>query len=118
MDTTLSPTAASNPFLTVFLGARLMLGVLLIIGMIVPDLAFAQSSGEEFESIYATIRGWMTGTFGKLISLAAILVGLTIGVVKQSAMAAVIGVAIALVLVYSPGVIETLFDVGAAAGGV
>ena len=61
-------------------------------------LVIAGDGGKEFEAVYEMIEGWATGTLGKIIALAALIVGIGFGLVRQSVIAAVIGIAMALVL--------------------
>jgi len=61
-----------------------------------------------FDAVYQTIRGWATGSLGKLFAVAAFIIGMGIGLVKQSAMAIVLGLAFALIMFYGPGIIDSL----------
>ena len=121
--TTSSPTAApeassphKRPFLVRFVANY---GLLIVALSLLASISFASSSagggggdnGEStFGGIYDTLKGWVTGTFGKLLALSAFAVGMGIGVVKQSVMAIVIGIAFALVLAYGPALIEGVFS--------
>jgi len=71
--------------------------------------ALAGTGGTEFNTVYDQISGWTEGTLGKTITVAALLVGLGIGVIKQSVIAAVVGLAMAMVAAFGPGVIEGVF---------
>ena len=51
---------------------------------------------------------WATGTLGKIIALAALIVGIGFGLVRQSVIAAVIGISMALVLNFGPSVISNI----------
>lgn len=68
----------------------------------------ATSSDMAFKDIYEAIKDWTTGWFGRTIALALILVGMAMGVVKQSVMAAVPGMAAGLILSVAPGVVENI----------
>lgn len=61
-----------------------------------------------FDSIYTTISDWATGSLGKLFAVAAFIIGMGIGLVRQSAMAIVLGLAFALIMFYGPGIIDSL----------
>lgn len=61
-----------------------------------------------FTAVYTTVSGWATGSLGKLFAVAAFIIGMGIGLVKQSAMAIVLGLAFALIMFYGPGIIDTL----------
>lgn len=70
------------------------------------NLALAGAGGTEFDSIYVTLTDWSTGTLGKIIALGIILTGLGIGVVRQSIMAVVVGIAGGLALFNAPTVVD------------
>lgn len=68
--------------------------------------AFAGTGGQQqFGSLANQLTGWSQGSLGIVIAIAALLVGLSIGVVKQSLMAVVTGIGIAIALYYGPDVI-------------
>lgn len=75
--------------------------------------AMAGAGGTEFTQIHDQISGWVNGTLGKTIGVASLLVGLGIGVIKQSVMAAVVGVSIALVAGFGPDVIDGVITAAA-----
>ncbi len=96
----------------------------LVLGMVLvlPQVALAGSTGstggtsgggQEFATIYNLIKEWMEGTLGTILALAAFTVGLGMGVVRQSIMAVVLGIAMAITAHYGPDVIENV-SVGAA----
>lgn len=62
--------------------------------------------GSEFEDIWDLIQGWSQGVLGRIIALGALIVGIAFGLVRQSVVAAVIGISMAIVLQYGPDVIE------------
>lgn len=68
-------------------------------------LVIAGDGGDEFEAVYEMLVDWSTGTLGKIIALSALIVGIGFGLVRQSVIAAVIGIAMALVLNFGPTVI-------------
>ena len=77
--------------------------------------------GSEFEEIWTLIQGWSQGVLGRIIALGALIVGIAFGLVRQSVVAAVIGISMAIVLQYGPDVIEgivTSTAVGAQAAQV
>lgn len=74
--------------------------------------AFAGAGGTEFTQVHDQVSGWANGTLGKVLGVAALLVGLGIGVIKQSVMAAVVGVSMALVAGFGPGVIDGVITAG------
>ena len=62
-----------------------------------------------FSEIVISLDGWMTGSLGKVFALGALGTGLAIGVVKQSVMSVVTGVAVALSASVGPGVLTNIF---------
>jgi len=66
-------------------------------------VAVAGTGGTEFNSAMSTIRDWFEGDLGRLIAVAALGIGLAIGVIQQSIMAVVVGFAMALALALSQG---------------
>ncbi|MEM3793359.1 MAG: TraA family conjugative transfer protein [Candidatus Bathyarchaeia archaeon] len=68
----------------------------------------AGTTGTEFTDIYTTIQEWTQGYLGRVISLGAFLVGIAMGIVRQSIMAVVTGIGTALAVQYSPTVIESI----------
>lgn len=81
--------------------------------MLCATLASAGAGGTEFTQIYDQLSGWVNGTLGKTIGVASLLVGLGIGVIKQSVMAAVVGVSISLVAGFGPDVIDGVITAAA-----
>lgn len=63
-----------------------------------------------FDSIYDTIVGWSQGSLGKVLAITAFLVGMAAGIMRQSAMAVVLGLAFALIFAYGPGIIDQIFS--------
>lgn len=61
-----------------------------------------------FDTVYTTLSNWATGSLGKLFAVAAFIIGMGIGLVRQSAMAIVLGLAFALIMFYGPGIIDNL----------
>jgi len=73
-------------------------------------LSAASMAGTDttFDGIYDLIVGWATGSLGKLFAVAAFVVGMGIGLVRQSVMAIVIGIGVGLVMFYGPGIIDSI----------
>lgn len=88
----------------------LMMGVALL----APALAMAGAGGGEFTEVYDQLTGWANGVLGKVLGVAALLVGLGVGVIKQSVIAAVVGIAMALTAGFGPGVIDGIITSGVA----
>ena len=91
--------------------------VLLALAMVValaPMQASAGAGGTEFTQVYDQLTGWSNGTLGKVLGIAALLVGLGVGMIKQSVIAAVVGIAMALTAGFGPGVIDGVISTGMA----
>ncbi|GMG94824.1 conjugal transfer pilus assembly protein TraA [Cupriavidus metallidurans] len=67
------------------------------------------ASDTTFAQIVTRLSDWMTGSLGTVFALGSLAVGLAIGVVKQSVMSVVTGVAVALSASLGPGVLQGLF---------
>ena len=61
-----------------------------------------------FDSVVTLVTDWAQGSLGKLLSIAAFIVGMGIGLIRQSVMAVVIGIAFALVMFYGPTIIGNI----------
>ncbi|MCX5814931.1 MAG: hypothetical protein NTX75_01635 [Proteobacteria bacterium] len=70
--------------------------------------AHAGTGGTEFTDIYDTLTGWSTGALGKTIAAGAFLVGIAMGVVKQSVISVVTGISTALAVNYTPTIIDAV----------
>lgn len=62
-----------------------------------------------FQTAVDTITAWTQGTLGTLISLAIVIVGISVGIVRQSIMGVVVGVGAALALMNAPDIIDGMF---------
>ncbi len=91
---------------------NLKMAMLLALVASVPMQAMAGAGGGEFTEVYDQLTGWSNGILGKVLGVAALLVGLGVGVIKQSVMAAVVGIAVALTAGFGPGVIDGVITSG------
>lgn len=64
--------------------------------------------GDEFDDVWDRLEDWTTGTLGKIIAGAMILVGIIGGVARQSLMAFAVGIAGAMGLNYAPEIVGTI----------
>ena len=64
----------------------------------------------EFQNMFDTLVGWTEGFLGKMLAVGAFLIGMGMGIVKQSIMAVALGIAFALTLAYAPAIIEGIFS--------
>ncbi|NAX35470.1 pili assembly chaperone [Vibrio sp. V27_P1S3P104] len=63
-----------------------------------------------FGSWVDQMTDWVEGSLGKGIAISFVIVGIIMGVVRQSLMAFAIGVGAALGLIYAPGIINNMFS--------
>ncbi len=73
-----------------------------------PGMALAGTGGTEFNSAYTTLTDWLSGDLGRLITAGLLIVGLAMGIVRQSVMAAVPAIAAGLVVSVAPTVIGAI----------
>ncbi len=84
--------------------------VLAAVALAGASLAIATTSTDtDFAAVVTLLTNWSQGTLGRTLALGMFVVGIAAGIVRQSVMAAVAGVAGALVLNYGPGVIDGIF---------
>lgn len=93
-------------------GRYLKMAAMVALVASVPLQAMAGSGGGEFTEVYDQLTGWSNGILGKVLGVAALLVGLGVGVIKQSVIAAVVGIAMALTAGFGPGVIDGVITSG------
>lgn len=72
------------------------------------DASFAGGGGTEFEDVWMTLEEWTQGTLGRIITLAIIVVGAVIGVVRQSLMTFAVGFAMGMGLYNAPLIINSV----------
>jgi conjugal transfer pilus assembly protein TraA len=85
--------------------APLSMAVFAVLCLTLSSASFAGTGGTEFTSAYTTLTGWLQGDLGRLIAASLLVVGLVMGVVRQSIMAAVPAIACGLVATVAPTVI-------------
>ena len=79
---------------------------------IVAGSAVAGSGGTEFGAIVTQLQGWLEGGLGQVLALGSLAVGLGIGIVQQSIMSVVVGIAMAIAVFYGPGVLTGIINSG------
>ncbi len=82
--------------------------VILIAAVLVPGLALAGTADTEFQPLYQKFLDWVSGYLGKTLAVGALIGGLFIGIIRQSPLPAVAGIAAAVFAAYGPIVIEGL----------
>lgn len=76
--------------------------------------AMAGTGGSEFSELNDLFEGWSEGILGRILAVGALIIGISFGLVRQSVVAAVIGISMAIVLQYGPDVIEGIITASAA----
>lgn len=83
--------------------------------VLVPMAVFAASGGMtvagmgDFGNAYTRVRTWATGDLGRLVTVGLLVTGVSMGIVRQSVMAAVPAAGAGLALSLGPGIIEAIF---------
>lgn len=87
---------------------NIMSKIFLALGVsaLVAGAVHAGTSSTEFDAVYTTLVGWAQGSLGKVAALSMILVGIVAGVVRQSLMAFVVGIAAGLGLYTAPAIVD------------
>ena len=65
---------------------------------------------DPMSNTYSDLHAWAQGSVGKTVTLACILVGVVMGVARQSLMAFAIGIFMGLGIYNSPTIIDTIFS--------
>lgn len=79
---------------------------------VVAGAAVAGGGGTEFGAIVTQLTDWLEGGLGQVLALGALAVGLGIGIVQQSIMSVVVGIAMAIAVFYGPGVLTGIITAG------
>lgn len=79
---------------------------------VVAGTAVAGSGGTEFGAIVTQLTDWLEGGLGQVLALGALAVGLGIGIVQQSIMSVVVGIAMAIAVFYGPQVLTGIITSG------
>lgn len=82
------------------------LGVVMV--MLFAGRALAGTGGTEFQEIYTTLTDWTTGYLGKSMAAGLFLTGMAIGIIRQSLMAIVLGIAGGMAVHYTPSIIDAV----------
>jgi conjugal transfer pilus assembly protein TraA len=77
---------------------------------VVTGAAVAGGGGLEFDVAVTQLVDWLEGGLGQLLALAALAVGLGIGIVQQSVMAVVVGIGMAIAVFYGPGILTGIIS--------
>lgn len=90
---------------------KLVAKTALLLSLMVPMVAMASGTGgDEFISIWDTLKAWIEGTLGRIITAGIVIVGIVAGIARQSLMAFAIGIGGGMGLYNSPKIIDELFS--------
>ncbi|GEM_PF-5916684 len=81
---------------------------LLLVVLVVPALSYAGTADPEFQPLLQKLLDWVGGYLGKSLAVGALIVGLGIGLAQQTLMPALVGVGVALIAAFGPGIITGL----------
>lgn len=81
-------------------------GLVAACGAVYAGVGGTTPGGTEFEDIWTLIQGWSQGVLGRILALGALIVGIAFGLIRQSVVAAVVGISMAIIFQYGPDVIE------------
>ena len=90
----------------------IVLAVLLLAAVpLLPEIAWAGGgTSTEFDTLVVKLQQWATGGLGRSISLAAVIVGAMVSVVRSNPMPILSGIAFAIILNFTPGIITGLLS--------
>lgn len=105
------PNSAMQSVKSFFTTERIIFfGLISALLVVMMSSAMAGGGGDEFDEVWDTIEDWTTGTLGKIIAGAMILVGIIGGVARQSLMAFAVGIAGAMGLNYAPEIVSSIMS--------
>lgn len=88
----------------------LMVGLMLVAGL---AQATAITTADPFFAFYNTLDTWLSSGLGVGLSIAALAMGAIMGVAKSSAFPALVGLGLAAVIAWGPGIILNIITGGA-----
>ena len=80
----------------------------LVAVLMMPDLAFAVSSTDDFRVVVTDLTAWIQGGLGVTISLAAVIVGALLSIVRSNPLPILSGIAFAMILNFTPTIISSI----------
>jgi conjugal transfer pilus assembly protein TraA len=95
----------------------MLMGVLVVGGVLAlaAEPTLAGVGGGEFDEIWDTLKDWLQGTLGRIVAGVIVLVGMVMGVARQSLMAFAVGIGGGIGLYNVPDVIEAMMTATIAA---
>lgn len=73
------------------------------------NAAMAATTGNEFKSLSDMLKAWAEGYLGLALALAAFVIGLAVGLMKQTIMPAIVGIGVGLAATLGPTIIGSFF---------
>lgn len=73
------------------------------------NVAMAATTGQEFKGLADMVTGWSEGYLGMALGLTAFLIGLAVGLMKQTIMPCIVGLGVGLAATLGPGIIKGMF---------
>ena len=73
------------------------------------NVAMAATTGAEFKGLADMVTGWSEGYLGMALGLTAFLIGLAVGLMKQTIMTCIVGLGVGLAATLGPGIIKGMF---------
>uniref|UniRef100_E6QXE0 Conjugal transfer pilus assembly protein TraA n=1 Tax=mine drainage metagenome TaxID=410659 RepID=E6QXE0_9ZZZZ len=81
--------------------------ILALLGaMLLPVCAVAGTTGQEFLALYTWVNGVATGYGGRVIAIAAVIIGALLSVGKGNPIPILIGIGFAIFLQYTPTIVN------------
>lgn len=77
--------------------------------VLLPQFAFASTTGGEFKAVYDFVNNAATGYLGRAISIAGGLIGLGFGAATGKATPAIVGIVLAIFGALGPTIVDTIF---------
>ena len=73
------------------------------------NVAMAATTGQEFKGLADMVTGWSEGYLGMALGLTAFLIGLAVGLMKQTIMPCIVCLGVGLSATLGPGIIKGMF---------
>ncbi len=88
---------------------QMQAAVAVTLGTVMSTSALAAKTGPEFKTVSDMLQAWTEGYLGLAIALAAFIIGLAVGLMKQTIMPCIVGIGVALASTLGPKIIISLF---------
>ena len=78
-----------------------------VLALLLPEAAVAGDDG-EFEDVITQLTEWATGGLGRVVSLAAVIVGAMFSVARSNPIPILSGIAFAMILNFTPAIVTSI----------